>query len=128
MQTRLQGIFYKIFISDEYNNIYVNEDYIVIDNVTAALTYSGISPYLNVTRIHKARVGLGTHVYSATIFTVNLITFTSAIESYYRVQVILTNASVPLTATFINYVKANRTSPSYPQIFSSTVLNMRFRE
>lgn len=87
-------MFFKIFISDEYDNIYINEDHTPIDNITARITFSGIEPNLNVTKIFRTRTLTNTHIYSATIFTNNLVAFTSAIESYYRIQVIITNASV----------------------------------
>ena len=47
-------------MSDEYDNIYVNEDLINIDNVTAKVSYSGLEPPLNTTKVHRRWTGSGT--------------------------------------------------------------------
>jgi hypothetical protein len=56
-----------MFLTDEYDNAYVNEDFVSVARVNARVSYSGNEFNLTATKLIANRIDAGTQVYKFVI-------------------------------------------------------------
>ena len=57
----------KLFLSDEYNNVYVNEDWVLVNSIYTKFSFSGQEFNLTGTKLIANKIGAGTQIYKFVI-------------------------------------------------------------
>ena len=105
----------KIFLRDEYENAYIQEESVVTDVITTTIKYGGKDNVLTITRLFAGKAN-SAHSYKIVMPATLYSSWSIIIEGAYSIQLVTKTIG---NLTFPIYVQSLKNSTAYPSVVST---------
>lgn len=112
----------KLYLKDEFENVYIHEDLNTVDPITPRLVNSTVETQLSIVKVGSGKAN-NAQVYKVTVQNIAQFSFTK--EGLYQFRLVSTNLG---TINYSIYIKDSRTAANYvPPKGTSTSIKTRER-